>query len=71
MLNIWYTIAFWFDSHLGDFPFFKTFQRARFAVTFRVSIIRLGLRLRLGLGFIFYVYFVFAKPIDVAILAAK
>ena len=26
MLHVWYAIAFQFDSHLGDFPFFYFFK---------------------------------------------
>jgi len=75
MLHVSCATAFRFDSHLGDFPFdlftfFKTFQSARFAVRFKV---RFGLQLglRLGLEFILYVYFVSARPVAAAILAAK
>jgi len=56
VLPIWLALGLRFGVSIG--------------VTVRVSVsIRLGLRL--GLGFIFYVNFVSAKPVAVAILAAK
>ena len=74
MLHTWYAIAFRFNSHLGNFPFFQKF-RVSVRVAVRVSILGLVLCLLLdlvlGLGFIFYVYFVSAKPVAATILVAK
>ena len=43
MLRVWYALAFWFDSHLGDFPFlflnfFITFQTFPLGVRFRLQL---------------------------------
>jgi len=38
MLHVWYAIAFWLDSHLGDLPFFYFFKNVELALGFSVSV---------------------------------
>ena len=62
------------------FSFFKTFHSVRLGVRFRIRLalvlrfrvtVRLSVKVSVWLRFIFYVYFVSAKPVAAAILAAK
>ena len=46
MLDVWYAIAFWFSSHLDDFPFLFFFFFSKLS---KVYVYRLGDRFRVSI----------------------